>query len=131
MVVRVARKADRLELLHAERLALSAARRRVVFQREHHIFEHGLPRKDGFRVLLEDEHHLGARRRDLLAVQAHLAGSGRRKAGHDVQQRALAAAGGPDERRETAFGYGERDVPEGEAAVRTEALAQMAHLYAS
>src|SRR5918911_3260978 len=103
MVVRVAREADRLELLQAERLELRARRARVVLEREHDVLEDRLPREDRFRVLLEDEHHLAARRLDLLAVQAHFARGWRRKPRHDVKERALAAARRADERREATL----------------------------
>ena len=69
-------------------------------QAEGHVLEHGEPGVGA--VALEDHAPVGAGARDGLAAQQGLAGGGREEAGHDVEDRALAAARGAQEHPELA-----------------------------
>ena len=60
--------------------------------------------------LLEHDDPVWRRTFDQRAVDAHLAGARRGQAGHDVQQRRLAAAGAADQRNRLAGLHLETDV---------------------
>ena len=66
------------------------------------------------RGVLEDQRALRRRRGDRLAVEAHLAGRRLLETGDQIEQRALAAAGGPEKDDELAGRHLEVDVGESE-----------------
>src|SRR5262249_55495666 len=95
---------------------------RGVLHAKPHVVQHGFPRKDRFRVLLEHEHHLGTRARDRLTVEAHRSGGRLRQSRHDVQQRRFAATRWANQRDEFTLADRKADVPKRQAAVRRESL---------
>src|SRR5262245_56014569 len=95
---------------------------RVVLHAKLHVVQHGFPRKDRFRVLLEHEHHLGTRARDRLAVEAHRSGGRLRQPRHDVQQRRFAAARRADHGDEFALADRKADALKRRAGMRRESL---------
>ena len=109
-----AREPDLLDPGPRHRLALVPGHA-AQHEPEGHVLEHGEP---GVRaVALEDHAPVGPGPRDGLPAQQGLAGGGREEAGHDVQDRALAAARGPQEHAELAAAGLVRDlevhVPDG------------------
>src|SRR5213080_1309884 len=77
-------------------------------QPELHVARHGEPRKQ--HVLLEHDAAVRTGSRDGTAVDQHLAGGRTEKAGDDVQQRRLAAAGGTEQADELVLGDVDIDV---------------------
>jgi hypothetical protein len=95
-----------LEPLEPDQLhvVLDAARPlgvRQIEQAEPDVPLHGQPGEHA--VLLEDDHPPPIRPDDRLAVDAHLPGGRLVEAGHDVEQRGLAAPGGADHHHQLAF----------------------------
>jgi hypothetical protein len=127
------RAADRYPLLHAARqlariLRLEAAEAGQLEQvagglavlahvaaqhldGEEHVVEDGAPRQQD--RMLEDEADVGEGLAHRLAVDGDGAARGRREPGHQLEQRALAAAAGADQRDELVVGDVERDVLDG------------------
>src|SRR5215211_6098061 len=103
-----ARKADRLDRLLDEprRLALPEL---LVAQRQRDVAAHRHPRQQRARVLLEDQRHLGRRRRHPAATQLDRAGARLEQPGHALEQRRLAAARRADDADELLLGDREAD----------------------
>src|SRR5207248_5662773 len=83
--------------------------------RELHVLARGQPGEE--RVRLEDDAAIAARPGHRPAVHQHVAGGRLLESGHDRQQRALAAAGRPDERDELVVGERQRGAVERQHAI--------------
>jgi hypothetical protein len=88
--------------------AVFGQRQPADFRLQHHVAENGAPLHQGRS--LEDETDVALRPAHGGTVQQHLAAGGRVQPGHDLQQRALAAAAGSDQRDELARPRREPDV---------------------
>ena len=122
IVVRIAAKPDQVEMFEAELFERLTRGAGLVLHAEYYVIEHGLPREDRFCVLLEHEHHFGARTIDGRAAEFRRSRRRFGQASHDMQQSRFATAGRADQSDEFALADRERDVREGGAAMGREAL---------
>jgi hypothetical protein len=92
------------------------------------VLDGGEPGKQ--RELLEHHAAIGARRPDRTAVEPQVAGGRGLEAAEDVQERALAASGRPDDRDELVLIDGERQAVDRRdaAVVDRERLIEIGHL---